>query len=162
MYNEYLEIKKSKTGLGVFTKVKIPANSPIIEFTGTIVPKNKSAIDPALFLQVGANRIMGPSGAVDDYINHSCDPNCFVHIVGNRAILYSLYLITEGTELFFDYSTSSTDTLEEWKMSCGCSSYKCRGTISGYQYLSDQIKKDYRAKGMIPMFITMPNLIQRD
>lgn len=161
MHKHDLEVKQTKMGSGVFTKVIIQPKSPILEFTGSIVPKDKTDIDPAYYLQVGGNRVIGPSGAIDDYVNHSCDPNCYVHIVGNRAILYSLYLIPAGAELFFDYSTSSTDTLEQWKMSCKCGSYKCRGTISGYQYLNDQLKKEYQAKGMIPLFITMPNLIQK-
>lgn len=162
MSKQDVEVRVSKTGQGVFAKVKIPARTPILEFTGSIVPKNKTELDPATYLQVGGNRVMGPSGSIDDYINHSCDPNCFVHIVGNRAILYSLYIITPNTELTFDYSTSSTDTHEEWKMDCMCGSYRCRKTISGYQYLPESIKTDYEAKGMIPIFIRLPNLIQKD
>lgn len=157
-----LEVRNSATGFGVFAKVTIPANEPIMEFTGTIVPKDKTILDPATYLQIGGNRVMGPSGSIDDYINHSCDPNCFVHIVGNRAILYSLYVINAGMELTFDYSTSSTDTLQEWSMECKCNSYKCRNIISGYQYLSDERKKEYENKGMIPIFIRMPNLISKD
>lgn len=162
MSKEDLEVRTSKTGFGVFAKVTIPANEPILEFTGTIVPKDKTILDPATYLQIGGNRVMGPSGAIDDYINHSCDPNCFVHIVGNRAILYSLYVITAGTQLTFDYSTSSTDTLQQWSMTCNCNSYKCRSVISGFQYLSDERKKEYENKGMIPIFIRMPNLISKD
>ncbi len=161
MYNQYLEVKKSKTGAGVFSKVQIPPSTPIIEFTGTVVPKDKTDFLPDNYLEVAGNRVIGPSGAVDDYINHSCDPNCYVQIIGHRAILYSLYLITVGMELFFDYSTSSTDKMDQWKMDCKCGSYKCRGTISGYEYLSDEVKKDYLAKGMIPIFLTRPNFIQK-
>lgn len=157
MYNKYLEIKSSKTGKGVFTKIQIPAKAPIIEFTGDIIPKDKLNLDPSQFLQVGFDRFIGPSGSIDDYINHNCKPNCLVSIVGNRAILYSLYVIPKGYELTFDYSTSSTDTLDTWKMNCNCGSFNCRKVISGYQYLSESIKKEYVEKGMVPVFITNPN-----
>lgn len=80
MYNQHLEIKPCKTGTGtgtgVFTLIDIPANVPIIEFTGNLIPKDKLTDDQAYWgLQVGAERFIGPSGAIDDYVNHSCDPN---------------------------------------------------------------------------------------
>ena len=76
--------------------------------------------------------------------------------MGNRAILYSLYVIPAGAELTFDYSTTSTDTLETWKMTCACGSHKCRKAISGYQYLDPTLQEEYKKKGMIPLFITTP------
>ena len=161
MFNKYLEMKSSGAGTGVFTKLQIPANVPIIEFTGDIIPKDKLDLDPLQFLQVGSDRFIGPSGATDDYINHSCNPNCFVHIVGNRAMLYSAYVIIKGAELTFDYSTSSTDTMDTWKMNCKCGAHRCRKIISGYQYLSEDVKKEYIAKGMVPVFITNPSFYQK-
>lgn len=161
MYHTHLEVKPSKTGSGVFTKIQIPAKKPIIEFTGDIIPKDKLVLDQSQFLQIGQDRFMGPSGAIDDYINHSCDPNCYLSIVGNRALLYSLYVIPKGSELTFDYSTSSTDTLDSWQMPCKCGAYKCRKIISGYPTLSEDIKKDYVSKKMVPVFITNPNFYQK-
>jgi hypothetical protein len=160
MYNKYLEIKETKNGKGTFTTVEIVANEPIIEFTGPLVYR-KHIKDPAMYLQVGHDKFIGPSGAMDDYFNHSCEPNCLVHIVGNRAILYSLYVILAGTELTFDYSTTSNDTLDSWSMVCNCSSHKCRKNISGYQYLNDEIKQEYLKKNMVPLFIMNPNLFQK-
>lgn len=161
MYSKYLEIKPSKTGSGVFTKLAIPAKAPILEFTGDLIPLNKLTLDPSQFLQIGDDRFMGPSGAIDDYINHNCDPNCYLHIVGNRAFLYSLYVIPKGAELNFDYSTSSTDTLESWSMKCSCSSSKCRKVISGFQTLSEDKQKEYTTKGMVPIFIVNPKFYQK-
>jgi len=157
MYSKYLETKQSKTGFGVFTKTQIPAKAPILEFTGDIIPKEKLSFNMSQVLQINSDKFLGPSGAVDDYVNHSCEPNCTVYIVGNRAFLYSLYVISAGTELSFDYSTSSTDKIEDWSMQCNCGSYKCRKIISGYQYLDEKLKQEYISKGMIPIFITNPN-----
>lgn len=151
MYNQYLKTKASKNGTGVFTEVTIPANVPIIEFTGTIfghAPANQE------YLQIGVGLYLGVSGAIDDYINHSCKPNCVLHIVGRRAILYSKYVITANTELNFDYSTSSTDTHETWKMNCSCGAQNCRKVISGIQYLDDETINKMKQEDMLPLFIT--------
>lgn len=155
MYNQYLKVHNSKTGNGIFTTVDIPAGVPIIEMTGTVYKESElpDPNHPAL-LQVGLDAFIGPSGATDDYINHSCNPNCLMKIVGNRAIVYSLHLIKADSELTFDYSTTSTDSLEKWKMDCACGSFNCRKVISGYQYLDDKLKEEYLKKGMIPMFLT--------
>lgn len=159
MYRNFLKLKKSKqgTGNGVFTDIDIPAESPIMEMTGNVYTKETmpEPNHPAL-LQVSNKYFIGPSGTIDDYVNHSCDPNCYLHIVGKRAILYSLYFIREGSELTFDYSTTSTETMEEWSMECFCKSFKCRKIISGYQYLPESLKKEYENKGMIPMYICNP------
>lgn len=159
MYDKHLKIDNSTltNSTGVFTTVDIPARVPICEMTGNILSEDK-LVDPnhPAVLQIGVDRFLSPSGEIDDKFNHSCNPNCKLHIVGNRAILYSLYIIREGSELTFDYSTSSTDTHETWQMNCKCGYIRCRKIISGYQYLSDAIKKDYKTKGMVPLFISDP------
>ena len=84
-----------------------------------------------------------------------------LHIVGKRAFLYSLYVIKANSELTFDYSTSSTDTYDTWKMNCKCCYIKCRKVISGFDYLSDEIKEKYKEKNMIPLFINDPRFSRR-
>lgn len=163
MYNKHLQVKKSKIENGLFTDIQIPANSPIIEFFGTIwtnetLPAHQ---DQDMILQIGPELYMGPSGGIDDVVNHSCNPNCYIHIVGKRVILYSLYVIPAGSELTFDYSVSSTDTLDSWKMSCQCGYFKCRKVISGYQYLSEDLKKEYTKKGIVPLFISDPRFMRK-
>jgi SET domain len=163
MYKSYLKVEPTKNGKGTFTTVRIPADTPVMEITGTVLldkdlPANA---DMNLYLQVGPNTYLGPSGEADDFINHSCDPNCKLHVVGNRAILWSLYIIPAGAELTFDYSTTSTDTLDTWKMNCKCGSYKCRKVISGYSTLDPALQNNYKSRDMLPMYITWPGLLQK-
>jgi uncharacterized protein len=155
MYKQYLSIKPAKNGYGVFTSIEIPAAVAILEVTGTIYAE-QDVPDPTnpYLLQVGPNVFIGPSGTFDDFINHSCDPNCRVRISGNRAIIFSLYVIRAGMELTFDYSTTATDTLEKWQMNCNCGSVKCRKVISGFQYLPTSLQEEYKGKGMLPLYIT--------
>lgn len=160
MYKQYLNIQNTKYGKGTFTSVRIPADMPILEITGPIIldrelPENANM---SLYLQIGPNTYLGPSGDVDDFINHHCDPNCKMHVVGNRAILYSLYVIPAGAEINFDYST--TDTSND-TMTCLCNSNKCRKIISGYNSLSNELQNKYKDKGMIPLYILEPTLIKK-
>lgn len=164
MYSRYLEVQPSKMGgKGTFTTIKIPDNTAVMEITGPLRLDRDIPVgdDLSNYLQVGPNAYLGLSGGADDFINHSCDPNCKVVVIGNRAILYSIYVIPLGSELTFDYSTTSTDTLDSWKMNCKCGSYKCRKIISGFQYLDPQLQEVYKGKGMLPMYLTNPGLIQK-
>ncbi len=153
MYKNFLKIKMTKTGKGVFTETNIPARTPIMEIIGDVHTEQSmpNPNNPA-WIQVSNKYFIGPSGEVDDQIRHSCDPNCFIQAVGKRAILYSLYEIKAGMELTFDYSTTSTDTLDKWKLDCKCGSGKCRKIISGMQYLPIELYEDYKKKGIIPAF----------
>lgn len=155
MYKQYLRTGQTKIGLGVFTNVKIPANTPIMEFKANLITSQELK-DPENSIQIGNNLYIGPSGGISDHLNHSCNPNCILHIIANRAFLYSLYVIMPDSEITFDYSTSSTDTLEQWKMSCLCDQPNCRKIISGLAYVDDKTKAEYKTKGMIPMFMYDP------
>lgn len=162
MYKEYLKLRPCKTGNGVFTTVEIPTNIPILEVTGDLYLEHElpDPNHPAL-LQVGPNTFIGPSGDLDDYINHSCNPNCAVRIAGNRAILYSLYVIPKNTELTFDYSTTSTDTPDKWQMNCLCGFHNCRRVISGHQTIDPKTAEIYKQKRMFPLYITNPEMVQK-
>ena len=160
-YKQYLKIKETNGNKSVITTVQIPSNVPILEMKGDIfVDRYSKVFNETQILQVGPNTFLGPSGDIDDSINHSCDPNCYLHIVGNRAILYSLYIIPANSELTFDYSTTSTHGKEDWVMNCNCSSNKCRKEISGYQHLSPELQEEYKKKNMIPMYLST-NMIMR-
>lgn len=162
MYKEHLESRPTKNGSGIFTKVQIPAGMPILEIVGPVmVDREVPNINDPSILQVGPNTFIGTSGDISDYIGHNCEPNCKMHVVGNRAFLYSLYVIPAGAELTFDYATTSTETQDTWKMECKCGSFKCRKIISGHHYLSEDMKKKYEENGMLPLYILFPNLIQK-
>jgi hypothetical protein len=159
VYKEYCKLQSAKGGQGVFTTVVIPAGAPIMEVRGPVGSESEMP-DPnhPAILQVGPNIFIGPSGDLDDYINHSCNPNCFMHIAGSRAILFSMYVIPVGTELTFDYSSTSTDPLDKWKMDCICGDFNCRKVISGYQHLDDTVKQHMKNKRMLPLYILEPTM----
>lgn len=162
MYKEYLQLRPSKAGVGVFTTVTIPAGVPIFEFKGENFTTSTLKHPPSRTLQIGPNTHLGPSGEMDDYVNHSCNPNCALHMVGNRAFLYSRFLIPANSEIAYDYSTSSTDTPEEWSMNCKCGSNNCRRVISGFQTLDKSLQDEYRKNGLVPLFLSNPIFLKID
>ena len=128
----------------------IPKNSPIYEFTGEIYNYMPS-YDESLILQIGSNSYMGPSGKIDDLIKHSCNPNCYISIIGKRAILFSLFEIKANTELCFDYSVSSSDNLN---FKCNCNSFNCRKIIKSFHHLDECKRNELIKKGIVPLFIS--------
>ena len=148
-------INTKKKGLGVITKVDVPKGTVIFEFRGTVMPENKipTNADLEYYLQIGKNLFLSASGGIDDIINHSCNPNCGVIIVGNRAFLISLYVIKANTEITFDYSTTSTDTPATWSLKCNCGEYTCRKIISGYNTLPTELQKYYQSLNIIPNYV---------
>lgn len=146
---------KNNTGISVISTVDIPKDTVIFEFKGDVTDKSAMPADANsnYYLQIGLTTLLGPSGSFDDFIHHSCNPNCRVFIVGNRALLISLYLIKAGMEINFDYSTTSTDTLSSWSMKCECGDYNCRKVISGFQYLDKATQQKYKDLNMIPQYL---------
>lgn len=154
MFKSYLKLVDSNFGKSVITTVDIPSNVPILEFGGNLLSFDdiKLNFNYEYCLQIGNDLFLGPSGGIDDYVNHSCNPNSYVHIIGNRAVLYSKYLIKKNSHINFDYSLSSTDDYSRWKMDCKCGSFNCRKIISGYQYLDDKLKKELERSNYVPLF----------
>ena len=154
-FNDNLKQVKTKTGTGIFTTVDIPKDTIIFEFKGEIV-KDKDLpkdADMNYYLQIGKDTHLGPSGGVDDFFNHSCNPNAGVMIIGHRALLIAIQLIKANTEITFDYSTTDTSTSEEWAMKCKCGDYNCRKTISGYSSLDTDTQKKYEAMKIVPKYL---------
>lgn len=158
MLDNYLKSVNIGKRKGVITTVKISKRTPICEFLGKIYTDKEisSLRKPDDVLQVGPNIYLGESGGLTDDIRHSCSPNCMIHVSGSRAILYSLYLIQPGTELTYDYSATSTDTLETWNMVCNCGSFLCRKNISGFYNLPEELQEKYKKEGIAAIFITSP------
>jgi hypothetical protein len=77
---------------------------------------------------------------LDDYLNHSCNPNLWLKgrltIVTRRGIL-------AGEEITIDYSTWEIE--ESWKLpgQCNCGSHICRGKVTGRDWRSRQFQHQY-------------------
>jgi hypothetical protein len=74
------------------------------------------------------------TGGIDDFVNHSCDPNCGLDFRDGRVFLVAVRVIGAGEEVSFDYATSTTreglSFFPGWRFSCLCGARNCRGEVS--------------------------------
>jgi SET domain-containing protein len=59
------------------------------------------------------------------YINHSCNPNCYTRTLHGHILFMALRDIAAGEEITVDYGES----YHEQTKTCGCGAKKCRGKI---------------------------------
>lgn len=157
---KYFEVKNTVSkGKGIFSKIHIPAKTVILEWISEVKTRESILAESGYipesnnYLQIGKDLFLASTGGTIDYINHSCNPNCGFSIVGHRALLNTLYEIKPGDELTFDYSTTSTDSRQDWNLNCACGDFNCRKVISGFQYLTEEQKKYYLNLGVVPNYL---------
>jgi len=91
-------------------------------------------------------------GEPERYVNHSCNPNTYVHDKTDIA----LRDIKKGEEITSDYSINGIDS---WEMKCLCGSKECRKRVYGdffklpkniqkryYPYLEEWFKEKFKDK----------------
>ncbi|UCD80922.1 MAG: SET domain-containing protein [Desulfobacterales bacterium] len=151
-----LILQESPSGKGVFAGEVIFTGEEILTFSGPLIRRRDM---PAIrcqeedyYLQVDDNVFLGPSGDIDDYVNHSCDPNSGVIIDGGSPRLIAIQTIRRGEEIRFDYSTTMYRPV--LVMNCSCESAICRGTVVDFIYLPAKIQAKYIALGIVPDYIT--------
>lgn len=116
-------------GLGVFAERDYAAGSPLLIFGGPRVARKDlpTPYTDDKYLQIGPDLFLGPSGGLDDFVNHSCEPNAHL-LLGRDVILLADRPIKAGEEVTFDYSTTMQD--EDWSSPCHCGAPSCRGLIA--------------------------------
>lgn len=117
---------------GLYAGEEIPPRRKIIEYTGEKISRRETkrrAEGPLNYLFtlnsywcIDGN--VGGSGA--QFINHSCDPNCYAWIYKEHILYMSARRIRKGEELTIDYHFDK----DVEKVPCSCGSKKCRGTIN--------------------------------
>ena len=127
----------------------------IVMFEGPLISKNELPKDMTgtndRYIQISPTKFMGPSHTIDDYINHSCDPNAGLRFTDFGIILVAIRSISKGEEITWDYST--TIYRHKWKMKCDCRSNKCRGIIGEFKTLPISVKKRYLKLKILPPYI---------
>jgi hypothetical protein len=150
-----LTVKQCRHGSGVFAGRQIQRGEEILQFSGRLVdrgelPSPYCAVDD-YYLQVGDDLFLGPSGDVDDFVNHSCDPNSGVVIADGTARLVAIRAIQSGEEITFDYSTTADQAPLE--MNCLCGSPVCRGRIGDFLLLPRGLQEKYVRLGIVPDYV---------
>ena len=99
-------------------------------------------------VQVGPNSYM-LTWAPERFIDHRCEPNLGFQ---DARTLRALREIPPSEELTFDYSTSMAEN--SWTMECRCGSPHCRHLIGDFAGLSGDLKRRYRALGIVPAWLS--------
>ncbi|MBM3772833.1 MAG: SET domain-containing protein [Acidimicrobiia bacterium] len=115
-------------GWGVFATQAINKNTRIVDYAGERITNAESLKRERRYIRRGhiwcfklTNRTAidaGVGGNVARFINHSCSPNCYVHIVDGVIWIRAARKIRRGEELTYNYHTDGEGLIE-----CRC----CQG-----------------------------------
>jgi hypothetical protein len=146
-------------GRGLFAKRAFLRGEEIFVLKGTVInfkqaqAKGDAEANP---VQIGDDEYLDvlPPGM---YLNHSCNPNA--GIIHDR-VLIALRDIAADEEVCIDYST----TMEEnsWTMACRCDDVDCRGIITDFRLIPEEMQRKYLALGIVQGFIHRRYELARD
>lgn len=145
-----LAVRQGTHGRGVFAEEPIAEATLIIRFTGPLL-RHAETTAHTLALQIGPDLYIGASGGLDDFINHSCEPNAGFRIEGTIADLYAIRNIAAGEEILFDYSTTLDE--DDFTMACRCGRPSCRKLIGDGKYLPHDVWQRYLGLGILPEYV---------
>lgn len=132
-----IAIKPSKIdGKGCFATVRFPRGRKIAEYVGERISRRETA---RRIKGQGDSRRLYISGidsywAIDavrlgngtQFINHSCEPNCYVKTIHGHILFFALRDIEPGEEILLDY----VESYHSNEKKCKCGAPSCRGRIN--------------------------------
>ena len=133
-------------GLGVYVTRPFAAGEFVMYFEGERRQLDEIS-DFTHYLQISPTTFIGPTGSYDDYVNHSCNPNCALYFEGDKVVLRAIRPIAVGDQLSFDYGTIAFS--EPTTFVCECGSHNCRGFIGNYFSLPYALRDEYLERGMV-------------
>lgn len=94
--------------------------------------------------QIDENTYVFHAGLVPK-VNHSCDPNCGIHVNETGAHDFvAMKGIFPGEEITFDYAMRNY-SIDHFDRLCECGAENCRRHITGWKNLDEATKKKYEA-----------------
>ncbi len=103
------------------------------------------------FVQVTSDQYMGPSGRLDDLVNHSCAPNAGLRFADDGVFLVAVRAIAPGEEIAWDYSTTLRES--NWHMICQCKAPDCRRLIGNFETLDAERQEWFRARNLVAPYL---------
>ena len=128
-----LRISKSNIhGLGAFAKSKIPVRKKLGELNGEIISVRSARQRAKLHKSIAIVELHN-GYALDAsenrnalcFINHSCNPNCYLRNINYLVEMYTRRAIKPGEELTCDYG----ETHHKGGMKCKCGAENCRDRV---------------------------------
>jgi hypothetical protein len=156
--NVYLDITP-RCGVGLFAAKAFTRGTPIIVDEDGDYYEDVLTLAEALsrghrlseeLFQIGADAFLLPNGNLDDFVNHSCQPNTGLRLTRLGYQMVALVDVAAGDELTYDYSTYIGDTHE--RLICACGSVGCRGVVGPFRELPPQLRRYYLANDVVGRF----------
>jgi len=148
-------VGETHLGKTVYAAEGFAEGDDIVRFTGRRLRADRV---PSLmrgasdrFIQVTPDHYMGPSGRIDDLINHSCSPNAGLRFMANGVFLIAIRPIAAGEEISWDYSTTLKES--NWHMICQCRSPECRKVIGNFETLAPERQEWFRARNLVAPYL---------
>jgi SET domain-containing protein len=121
-----IEKRRSRIqGWGVFATQTIPKNTRIVDYAGEKISNRESLKRERRYIRRGhiwcfklTSRTVidaGVRGNIARFINHSCRPNAYVHIVDGVIWIRAARTIRKGEEITYSYNTDG-----EGLIKCRC------------------------------------------
>lgn len=148
-------VDENHLGKAVYAAQGFVEGEAIVRFAGRRVPAKR--LPRRLlgrndrFLQIAQDQYIGPSGAIDDLINHSCAPNAGLRFLADDVVLIAIRDIAAGEEIAWDYSTTLAD--DRWTMACACGAADCRGVVRAFASLPAEQQDWYRARNIVAPYL---------
>lgn len=113
----------------------------IISFSASSVQENPDRFT----VQINKNKHMVLEPDYLKYLNHSCEPNCFIDV--DNFQLIAIIPIKKGDELTFFYPSTEWDMSEPFE--CHCSTTACLQKIQGAAHITLNTLKRYQLSSFI-------------
>jgi len=153
--NNLFRVGENHLGKAVFAATGFVEGDVLLEFTGQRlradqVPSRMRGRGDR-FVQVTPDHYMGPSGRLDDLVNHSCAPNAGLRFGDDGVFLVAICAIAPGEEISWDYSTTLRES--NWHMLCQCKAPSCRRVISNFDSLDAERQEWFRARNLVAPYL---------
>lgn len=151
-----------RCGLGIFAATPFEAGAVVMidedgDYFRNVVSYRelrRLGHDLDITLQVGLDAFKLPNGSLDDFTNHSCDPNTGIRLTARGTIVLALRDIAAHEELTYDYSTYLNNPYES--LNCLCGAPNCRGVVGNFSTLPAELRQRYQALGIVGDFVEGP------
>lgn len=138
--------RSPRHGRGVYAAARIPAGTPIIEYTGELIteaegerryptlPDGREEPEHTYLLTLDEYRVIDANvgGNAARFINHSCEPNCEPIAYGDHMWIVAIRDIRPGEELAYDYAIELDEPhtpARKRRFPCRCGTRGCRGSL---------------------------------
>lgn len=134
-------------GRGLFAKERIAKDEVVCVKGGHIFDRRTRDSMPDWYrdaeIQIGEDLFIGPMKEDERdgsmiFSNHSCDPNIGVR---GQIVFVAMRDISAGEELTHDWAMTDDD---EYEMVCRCGAGRCRGTVTGKDWINEDLRLRYK------------------